>query len=226
MDLLLCAATVAEIEPTVNWLRARAEGEAGNVLVFGQLRVEVLFTGVGPVATAFALGQRFAAQPLPQLAIQAGVGGALDTKLTLGEVVNVATDRFADLGAEDRDGSLLSLDAIGLPPGPPFAPDGQLAAPPPLAALPFPTVHGLTVARASGSQTTIDRLRHHFPAAQTESMEGAAFLYACLRSGVEPLQLRAISNYVTPRDRTAWRMAEAIRNLNVSLQNLLTAFLP
>ena len=61
MNILLTSATLFEIEPTVNWLRARAETEAGNVLNFGTVSVEVLFTGVGLTATAYALGARFGA---------------------------------------------------------------------------------------------------------------------------------------------------------------------
>ena len=77
MNILLISATLFEIEPTVNWLRARAETEAGNLLQFGPVSVEVLFTGVGLTATAYALGARFGGGNLPSLAIQAGVGGAI-----------------------------------------------------------------------------------------------------------------------------------------------------
>ena len=56
-------------------------------------------------------------------------------------------------------------------------------------------------------------------------MEGAAFFYACLSAGLEPVQLRAISNYVEPRNREAWRMREAITALNDTLRQLLGSFL-
>jgi len=67
-------------------------------------------------------------------------------------------------------------------------------------------------------------MKARFPEAQVESMEGAAFFYACLQKGIEPLQLRAISNYVVPRNRESWRMQEAIVALNEQLQELLRAF--
>ena len=225
MNLLLCSATPLELEPTLGWLRERAEATERNVLRFGRVSLEVLFTGVGPTATAFALGHRFGGAGLPQLAIQAGVAGAFDRELRLGEVVRVTSERFGDLGAEDRDGTLLRLTDIGLPPGPPFDGAGVLTAPDPVASLPFPPAAGLTVNRTSGSAATIAKLRHSFPDAQVETMEGAAFFYACLQAGVEPLQLRAVSNYVTPRDRSAWRMAEAIQGLDAALRQLLGAFL-
>jgi futalosine hydrolase len=49
---------------------------------------------------------------------------------------------------------------------------------------------------------------------QVESMEGAAFMYACLIHQVPFAQVRAVSNFVEKRNREAWKLAEAIRNLS------------
>jgi len=49
---------------------------------------------------------------------------------------------------------------------------------------------------------------------QLESMEGAAFFYACTQAGVPCLQIRAVSNYVEKRNRDAWQIGLAIKNLN------------
>ncbi|TXF90366.1 futalosine hydrolase [Neolewinella aurantiaca] len=225
MNILLTAATLFEIEPTVNWLRARAETETGNVLNFGQVTIEVVFTGVGLTATAYALGARFGAGNLPSLAIQAGVGGAIDQNLELGQVVRVSSERFGDLGAEDKDGRHLSLAEIGLHPGLPFNQQEVLESPAGLASLPFPHVAAISVNRVNGSAKSIAMMKARFPEAQVESMEGAAFFYACLQNGIEPLQLRAVSNYVAPRDRDSWQMKEAILALNEQLQALLGAFI-
>lgn len=224
MRILLTSATTFEIAPTISWLRERADKTEANVLTIGRVEVEVVFTGVGLTATAFALGHRFGAGELPQLAIQAGVGGAIDRALSLGEVVRISSEVFGDLGAEDGDGNFLSLADIGLPPGPPFNDKGTLM-PETAAHLPFPAVAGMTVNQVSGSQATITKRTARFPDVQVESMEGAAFFYACMQAGVEPLQLRAISNYVEPRNRDAWRMGEAITALNEALEKILGAFL-
>lgn len=225
MKILLVSATLFEIEPTVNWLRARAETEAGSVLNFGPVSIEVIFTGVGLTATAYALGARFGGGDRPDLAVQAGVAGAIDPSLELGQVVRVSSERFADLGAEDKDGGHLSLGEIGLHPGAPFDEREALVAPPGLASLPFPEVAAISVNRANGSAAGIARMRARFPGARVESMEGAAFFYACLQNQVEPLQLRAISNYVAPRNREDWKMQEAIAALNARLQELFGAFI-
>lgn len=224
MRILLTAATTFEIAPTVNWLRSQAERTEANILFFDKTEIEVLFTGVGLTATSFALGHRFGSGDLPQLAVQAGVGGAIDRSLELGEVVRISTETFGDLGAEDAKGQSLTLSDIGLPPGPPFSDNGRLE-PGTAPQLPFRACAGLTVNQVSGSSTTIRKRTSLFPHAQVESMEGAAFFYACQQAGVEPLQLRAISNYVEPRNREAWKMGEAIQSLNQALEQLLQAFI-
>lgn len=223
MRILLTAATTFEIAPTVSWLRTQAQKTEANVLIFEKSSIEVLFTGVGLTATSFALGHRFGGGERPQLAIQAGVGGAIDHSLKLGEVVRISTETFGDLGAEDATGQPLTLTDIGLPPGPPFAENGRLE-PGTAPQLPFKACAGLSVNQVSGSAATIAKRTKLFPHAQVESMEGAAFFYACQQAGVEPLQLRAISNYVEPRNREAWRMGEAIQSLNKALEQLLKPF--
>jgi futalosine hydrolase len=52
-------------------------------------------------------------------------------------------------------------------------------------------------------------------------MEGAAFMYACLISGVPFAQVRAVSNIVERRNRAAWRMDEAIRALGAAAVRIL-----
>ncbi|CAH1000426.1 Futalosine hydrolase [Neolewinella maritima] len=225
MTILLLAATPPEIAPTVSWLRQQASQETLNVLHFPRVQIEVVFGGLGVVSTAYLLGKRFATQPPVQLAIQAGIAGALDRSLAYGQVVNVTSERLGDWGAEDRDGSLLSPADIGFPPGFPFDATGSLRPPGPAAILPFTTAAGLTVQRATGSDASIARLRTHFPDAQVESMEGAAFFYACLEAGVDALQLRGISNYVEARDRSKWQLTPAIEAVNVAVQQVLTPFI-
>ena len=51
-------------------------------------------------------------------------------------------------------------------------------------------------------------------------MEGAAFFQACMTEGVAFSEIRAISNYVEPRNRDNWKIAEAIENLNKTLIEL------
>lgn len=223
--ILLLSATPFEIEPTVVWLRARATYEQENILQFSSVEVEVLFTGVGLAASAYTLGKRFAAGPLPDMAIQAGIAGAIDRQLELGGVYQVTAECFGDSGAEAADGSWLSLGDLGFHPGPPHDKDELLQLLDPAQTTPFPSVAGLTVAQTTGTETGLQRLKQRWPAAQVETMEGAPFFRACLEANLNPVSLRSISNYVEARNRENWKLRDSIEALNDGLQQLLTPFL-
>ena len=224
MSLLVVAATVPEIDPLLQSFRFVSEGAVPRVRRYsaGGRDVDVLVTGIGMVATAAWCARALAARRYEH-ALNLGVCGSFDPALAPGEVVHVVTDRIAELGAEDRD-RFLTLPELGLPGDdePPFR-GGLLvndapAAGPALAAL--PAVTGITVNTAHGSAETIARVRERF-GPQVESMEGAAFMYACLISGVRFAQVRAISNVVEPRNRAAWKMAEAVAALDEAARPIL-----
>jgi len=52
-------------------------------------------------------------------------------------------------------------------------------------------------------------------------MEGAAFMYACLIRQVRFAEVRAVSNIVEKRNRAAWKIGEAIDNLNAAALHVL-----
>jgi futalosine hydrolase len=55
-------------------------------------------------------------------------------------------------------------------------------------------------------------------------MEGAAFFYACLQQqGLGFVQIRALSNYVEPRNRAAWQIPQAIEHLGQTVKDLFLA---
>ena len=56
---------------------------------------------------------------------------------------------------------------------------------------------------------------------QLESMEGAAFFYACRELKGPCIQIRAVSNYVEKRNRDNWQIGLAIKNLNTFAAELL-----
>ncbi|NJC24834.1 futalosine hydrolase [Neolewinella antarctica] len=223
--VLLSAATPFEIAPTLDWLRSAADGARENVLLFPTVEVEVFFTGVGLPATAFALGRWIGTGGKADLAIQAGIGGAIDRNLQLGEVVQIISECFGDVGAEERDGRWLSLGDIGLPPGGVFGQDECLKLPEGTGLTPFKSAEGISVSQVTGTEQSLMRLRTRWPTAQVESMEGAAFFRACLEEGMVPVQIRSISNYVEARDRSRWEMALAIRTLNDALGKLIGGFI-
>jgi futalosine hydrolase len=174
----------------------------------GQHSVDVLVTGVGMVATAAQTARRLA-QARYDLALNFGLCGSFDRSLGLGTVVHITSDRLSELGAEDGD-SFVSMRALGLA----SEDDIVNGAPPengPLGLL--PRVTAITVNTVHGNDRTIEEIvRRCRP--QVESMEGAAFAYACTISSVPYAQVRAVSNVVERRNRDAWRLDLAIGNLN------------
>jgi futalosine hydrolase len=52
-------------------------------------------------------------------------------------------------------------------------------------------------------------------------MEGAAFMYACLIHRLPCAEVRAVSNVVEKRNRSAWKIAEAIDGLGKTALNIL-----
>ena len=202
MKLLIIAATEREVESS----RSRLSSNRN---------IQWLISGPGMMATAYHVGQALASRK-PDLVVNAGVCGSFGEELKPEAVVNVVEETVADLGAEDGDNlqSVFDLDLQGLNQRP-FT-NGRLINPhhSPFASLEqLARVRGISVNSVSGRTDTIERLRvTHDP--DVESMEGAAVFYACLMAGVPFLEVRAVSNYVEQRNRDAWKLDDAIRNLN------------
>ena len=207
MRILIVAATAAEIAPLQQSLvLSSSKGERPDV--------DVLITGVGMVAAA-ARTSGALARTRYDLALNLGICGSFDPALLPGTVVHVVSDGMPELGAEDGQ-AFLSIDELGLLRGDatPFS-NGRLVN----AAVPanpvlrgLPAVHGITVNTVHGDEQSIAETVRRF-APQIESMEGAGFMYACLIEAVPFAQVRAVSNRVERRNRSAWKIDEAIASL-------------
>lgn len=172
---------------------------------------EVLVTGVGMVATAFALGRHLSANTY-DLVVNLGIAGSFDRSIALGDVVEITEDTFAELGAED-DLNFLPIADMGFGEAT-FYPSKKLAD---LYNL-FNTftlkqTTAITVNTVHGNEASIKKVAERLNP-QIESMEGAAFFYACKQFNVPCLQIRAVSNYVEKRNRAGWNIGLAIKNLN------------
>ena len=202
MKLLIVSATLAEIQIFA------------NTPFQGHHQIDTLVTGVGMMATSYTLTKHLQTHTY-DLVLQVGVGGNFNQNISLGSVVLISSDRYGDLGAEDHE-DFLDIFQLGLlePNDAPYT-DKQLFTPllPIHEKLNLPHANAITVNSVSGCERTI-KLREEKYGCDVESMEGAAFHYVCLSEKVAFAQVRAISNYVTPRDKSQWKMKEAIINLN------------
>jgi futalosine hydrolase len=152
-------------------------------------------------ATAFALGKYL--NPNYSLVLNVGIAGSFDINIPLGSLVNIASDTFSELGAENHD-EFITIDELGFGKNT-FHSSFELAG--------LPKVNGITVNKVHGNAANILAVQEKFHP-QTESMEGAAVLYACNQGNISCLQVRSISNYVLPRAKEGWEINLAIKNLN------------
>jgi futalosine hydrolase len=204
MQILVIAATEHEIEPFAT----------------ANSQVDVLITGVGVPSTIYHLQKRIQQVDYACI-IQAGIAGSFNNDIDLGKVVVVQQDCFADLGMEEKgiftpvfNAGFANKDEF------PFTDGWLVNSTEALLKTDLPKVKALTVNKVSDSGLQKQQFVHTFNA-DVESMEGAALHYVCLLEKIRFIQIRSISNYVGERDKTKWKMKEAIQNLNTELQILI-----
>ncbi len=168
-------------------------------------------------AMAFHLGKILGRKY--DLAINAGVAGSFRRSISPGTVVNVVKDSFADLGAEDGE-KFLTLREMGLAKGASLKAQGRWKGSKILSNL--SKVDSITVNTVHGNAANIKKIIRKFNP-DIESMEGAAFFFACNNFKMPCIQIRAVSNYVERRNKKAWKLMPAIENLNAFLEEMLAS---
>jgi futalosine hydrolase len=174
-------------------------------------RFDVLVAGVGSVVAAVNTARALATAEY-SLVISAGIGGGFPGRAEVGSLVVANEIVVADLGAETPEG-FCSLDELGFG----FThvqTDASLVAhfSGALLAAKIPVNIGpvLTVSTITGTATRAVKLATRIPGATAEAMEGYGVGFAALDRGLPVLEIRAISNMVGPRDRSTWRIKEAL----------------
>ena len=209
MNILIVSATEFEVKPLLGFLGIAMPniGMHNANIDFEDKEIQVLITGVGMVNTAFMVG-RYSLNHY-DLVINAGVCGAFDQKLELGQLVNVTEDILSEMGAEDGD-TFLTYDKLNLPGEHIFSENCKDSY---LMVELLKKVKGITVNTVHGNEASIEKVKQLYNP-DVESMEGAAFFAACSGMKGNYIQIRAISNYVEKRDKEKWQMPLAIKNLN------------
>ncbi|HMQ07786.1 MAG TPA: futalosine hydrolase [Saprospiraceae bacterium] len=221
MNILMCSPTSFELVSFMQFVEQLAENKSFLEYRLNGHSIFPLVTGVGAMNTAFSIARHPRISQV-HFMINAGLAGAFHAGLKPGDVVEVYKDRFADLGAEEADGTLLDLFDLELqdPNKFPFS-DGWLEN----LNTPYDPklnkVSALTVNRVSGTPLSIALLKDKYDA-EIESMEGAGFFYTSRILNIPCVQIRAISNYVEPRNKEKWQVELAIEKLNQVLIRFVT----
>lgn len=182
-------------------------------------KTDVLITGVGTPSAMYHLQKRLQ-QIDYDMVIQAGIAGAFSNNLELGETVIVKKDTFGDIGMEEKkifktifqsgfadenefpyeEGWLINKNKI-------------------IDEINLKKVNAVTINKVTDDILQKEQLGSFH--ADIETMEGAALHYVCLQENVPFLQVRSISNYVGERDKTKWKMKDAIISLNAEMNKLV-----
>jgi futalosine hydrolase len=203
VKILVTAATKLEITPLKKLMAKSSLKKKPDFLV----------TGIGMTATAYHLAKNNTEKY--DLLVNIGLAGSFKKKISIGELVNVVSDCFADLGAEDGS-NFLTLAEMKLKKKNEFPYRNERLIN--LTAKKYPVlkrlkrVNAITINTVHGNEKTIkDVVRKFNP--DIESMEGAAFFYVCMMEKIPCVQLRAISNYVERRNKDNWNIPLALKNL-------------
>jgi futalosine hydrolase len=215
MNCLVVSATVLEIKPFIQHCRTTSK------LDYIDLQLDFLVTGVGSLNASYGLMKHLQVKK-PDIVIMAGIAGAFDQSLILGEVVAVKNESLADLGVNEKDGykdvfdlKLLAANEF------PFK---QKKLTNPFKVLmertKLPLVGSVTVNQITASKKTAELYQTKYKA-KIENMEGAALHLVCMKENIPFVQIRSISNYVGERNKQKWKLKEAVQNLNKELIRLV-----
>jgi futalosine hydrolase len=210
MEVLLCAATRFEIEPTIQYL---ASEKITNI--------DILITGVGLLSATYQI-TKAVSRKRPQLILQAGIAGTFDSNLQLGSVVLVESETIGDLGVMEQ-GMFRSVFDMKLVQenDTPWSHGSLLNASEILNQSKLQKVRSVSINEIT---TLPSRIEHYKSSlgATVESMEGAALHYVGLMENIPFLQMRSLSNFVGERDKSKWHIKEAIENLNKELIQIIS----
>jgi futalosine hydrolase len=176
--------------------------------------LEILYTGVGMAKATYSLTSSIYFKK-PDFILHTGICGSFKKSFPIGTVLNVLSEEFADIGFNDNgkfipitekdvtiyNGIIKNLTDWG-----------QIIG--------IPSVKGITVNTVNGEKSAIEKVVQQYHP-DIESMEGAAISYVCLKQNIPFAEIRAVSNFVEPRNVQNWNIPLAIKNLTAMLPEIL-----
>jgi futalosine hydrolase len=186
-------------------------------------RAITVVSGIGAVNAALAT-QAGILKHQPSMILSVGIGGAYPSSgLQPGDAAVSSRIVYAGLGAMDGE-QFLDLEQLGFPLL--ERNETKLFNTLPVSELSrgfaeaARITHGpfLTLETVTGSLGTASRLERQVPGALVEGMEGAGVAHVAFKQHIPCLEVRGISNMVGPRDRSTWKIPEAMRALSKALE--------
>ncbi|MNW47298.1 Futalosine hydrolase [compost metagenome] len=206
-----------------------AEREAVLRGLQGAVSFDVCLAGVGPVSAAASTASLLA-KTRYDLVISAGIGGGFQERAKIGSIVIASSIIAADLGAEapDHPESFSSVDELGF--GSSIVPvQHELSSclVERISGMEVSVCYGpvVTLSTVTGTAETASKLARRFPGVAAEAMEGYGVALAAHQLDIPVVEIRAISNYVGPRQRELWKIGDALKSLELACSKLPELFL-
>lgn len=191
----------------------------GEIIELPEGRGFAVVLGVGLLEFATNLSvllSRFAAEGPFTHVVLVGICGAYpDRGLEIGSVVRVDSEIVGDLGVVESNGSFTPWHNVcGNKSVQVYESSSLRGAPTWLSNL--KPVAGLSVNCCTGTASMAKERVENFNV-DVESMEGAACFSICHAFGVPCYEIRAVSNFATTRDKSTWRIPDALSALRAVL---------
>ncbi len=214
MNILIVSATILESKNLIKLFDLK---QVSNNLYTKKIKknsLNILISGIGLSFTTYALSKALFKKKY-DLVINTGIAGSFNKNIDIGDVVQVVSERFADLGIRDKNSFIDIFEAGFLNANEyPFENTELKSSNIENSVLKkIKQVKGISVNTTSGNQSEIIQLQKKYNP-DIESMEGAAVFYVCHKENIPVLEIRSISNYVEERNKSKWNIPLAIKKLD------------
>ena len=200
----------------------------GEIVELPEGRGFAVVLGVGLLEFATNLSvllSRFAAEGPFTHVVLVGICGAYPGRgLNVGNVVRVDSEVVGDLGVVESDGSFTPWHKVCATSANGSVPQtsAQVYESSSLRGVPawlsnLKPVAGLSVNCCTGTASMAKERVENFNV-DVESMEGTACFSICHAFGVPCYEIRAVSNFATTRDKSTWRIQDALESLRKVIQ--------
>ena len=217
--ITIVAATKLELKPLFDHFQPKSSNFAG-LYVAGE-ELHFLITGMGMMNTAAHLAL-YSQKYNRDFYIDAGICGAFNRNLQIGDVVQIISETYGDFGVEN-DEEFQDFFDLGFIDTKEDAFQYGLCEPVLSefhSKIYLAKVTSITVNKVHGNEKTIEIIQKKYNA-DTENMEGLAFYYVLKLINKPGIEIRSISNYVEKRNKENWNIKDAVVNLNNAILKLL-----
>ncbi len=202
MKLLIVTATKIEAQRIISDLKLREISE--QFYSSKEINTDLLISGIGIPATIFSMFA-YADLRIYDLIINAGIAGSFSESIPIGNIINVSSDSFGDIGLNTKDGFLPIFESKLNSAFKNLINNGFI-----YNTSDFPSFFR-DLQKVKAVTVNIPEVKL-YKNTEIETMEGAAFMLVCKHFKKNFIQLRGISNIIGITKRDDWDINKPIDN--------------